>query len=130
MGVSQGTALRRLQVNGSLELTDSYDRSWSGSVWNMVFAGVEALRFLTIRAIPSPYFRTSKRRQACSAASYPAWGSILSLGNRAWLRLNNGFAETLHLFKLRTELQEQEVHAGTLELANAVLYLCWSSGET
>jgi hypothetical protein len=72
-GVSQGTALRRIQVNGSLELTDSFCGfssggfladsaitgrvnscsqqqwfsrnsvmgSWSGSVWNMVFAGVE-----------------------------------------------------------------------------------------
>jgi len=76
-GVSQGTALRRIQVNGSLELTDSYCGyssggfladsqitgnvnscsqqqwfsrnsvmgSWSGSVWNMVFAGVEGAPF-------------------------------------------------------------------------------------
>ena len=76
-GVSQGTALRRLQINGSLELTDSYCGyasggfiadsqvtgnvnscsqqqwftrnsvigSWTGSVWNMVFSGVEGAPF-------------------------------------------------------------------------------------
>jgi len=76
-GVSQGTSLRRIQVNGNLELTDSYCGyasggfisdsavtgnvnscsqqqwftrnsvigSWSGSVWNMVFAGVEGAPF-------------------------------------------------------------------------------------
>ena len=76
-GVSQGTALRRLQINGSLELTNtkcgyasggfladsqvtgnvsscsqqqwftrnSVIGSWTGSSWNMVFAGVEGAPF-------------------------------------------------------------------------------------
>jgi Malectin domain len=76
-GVSQGTALRRIQINGSLELTDTncgfasggfiadsqitgnvnscsqqqwFTRnstmgSWTGSSWNMVFAGVEGAPF-------------------------------------------------------------------------------------
>jgi hypothetical protein len=76
-GVSQGTALRRLQINGSLELEDtncgfasggfiadssitgnvnscaqqqwftrnSVMGSWSGSNWNMVFAGVQGAPF-------------------------------------------------------------------------------------
>jgi hypothetical protein len=76
-GVSQGTALRRLQINGSLELEDTdcgfasggfiadssvtgnvnscgqqqwFTRNstmgtWSGSVWNMVFSGVQGAPF-------------------------------------------------------------------------------------
>src|SRR3954470_24618124 len=71
------------------------------------------------------------RRGGGKSAADP---QVLTLTASSWLHVSDQrddfFGKALHLLELRTALEEQQAHAGVLELANAVRHLLGSSDET
>src|ERR1700691_2672573 len=91
-------------------------RASARRLFNAPMAGVSA------KAMPDP---AAASKADCIK---PRRGSILVcviwLSRRYRHALpDNGFAEALHFFKLRAELQQQKIHAHTFELGNLFLNL-------